>query len=306
MPGLIWEFLPACWLVGTIVSLHSPGDRGPTWHVVLSVTPQTILWMPSTHTFSSMLVSLLTARPHTVLLLCWPWLSTCPLAAAAGPGSRYPPHISLTVRPEQVVAVLSWGSAGCYVWLFTVTDDDDITLPVLTRDQSAQSVLSSALLCFTRTCFLHFEAACESHASSSSGGDHWRAAVRPSQHSPCSLLGSAATWNRYNLIISDVHSVTQCLVCRCARPAWLQPTDCPHLAAPRPAQLGAGRRAAPRTCTVLHCTGETGIAPHHLYCVLCSTGGIRIQGINLWTLREMEIVLGHPSSYGHTQHKDST
>ena len=134
--------------------------------------------------------------PHTVLLLCWPWLSTCPLAAAAGPGSRYPPHISLTVRPEQVVAVLSWGSAGCYVWLFTVTDDDDITLPVLTRDQSAQSVLSSALLCFTRTCFLHFAAACESHASSSSGGDHWRAAVRPSQHSPCSLLGSAATWNR--------------------------------------------------------------------------------------------------------------
>ena len=33
-----------------------PSNPGLTWQVVLSVTPQTILWMPSTHTFNSILL----------------------------------------------------------------------------------------------------------------------------------------------------------------------------------------------------------------------------------------------------------
>ena len=33
-----------------------PSSPGLTWQVVLSVTPQTILWMPSTHTFNSILL----------------------------------------------------------------------------------------------------------------------------------------------------------------------------------------------------------------------------------------------------------
>ena len=86
--------------------------------------------------------------PHRVVVVVVPWLSTCPLAAAAGPGSRYPPHISLTVRPEQVVAVLSWGSAGCYVWLsLSLMMMMMISLPSRCWQGTSQRSQCSAPLC---------------------------------------------------------------------------------------------------------------------------------------------------------------